>query len=123
MANRIIHFEIPSDDPKKAVKFYEDVFGWGFNDWGEQQTYWLATTGNDTDPGINGAILKRATPTTSLSNTISVDSIHDTIEKIKKHGGKILSEVMPVQGMGWVAYFSDIDGNIFSIMQSDPNAK
>lgn len=123
MGNRVIHFEIPSDDPKKAVKFYEEVFGWSFNNWGEQQTYWLVTTGGDTEPGINGAILKRDAHVTSLSNTISVDSIHESVEKIKKHGGEILSEVMPVQGIGWVAYFRDMDGNVFSVMQSDPNAK
>ncbi len=122
MGNRVIHFEIPSDDPKKAVKFYEEVFGWSFNNWGGQ-TYWLATTGGDTEPGINGAILKREAPVTGISNTIGVDSIRDTIEKIKKHGGEVLSEIMPVQGVGWVAYFRDMDGNVFSVMQSDTNAK
>ena len=24
----IVHFEIPADDPKRASKFYSDVFGW-----------------------------------------------------------------------------------------------
>ncbi len=24
---RVIHFEIPADDPARAVKFYESVFG------------------------------------------------------------------------------------------------
>jgi hypothetical protein len=25
---RVIWFEIPADDPDRAAKFYEDVFGW-----------------------------------------------------------------------------------------------
>lgn len=25
---RVVHFEIPADDPGRAVKFYESVFGW-----------------------------------------------------------------------------------------------
>jgi predicted enzyme related to lactoylglutathione lyase len=25
---KVIWFEIPADDPGRAIKFYEDVFGW-----------------------------------------------------------------------------------------------
>jgi catechol 2,3-dioxygenase-like lactoylglutathione lyase family enzyme len=25
---RVVHFEIHADDPKRAIKFYQDVFGW-----------------------------------------------------------------------------------------------
>lgn len=25
---KVIWFEIPTDDPGRAIKFYEDVFGW-----------------------------------------------------------------------------------------------
>ncbi len=122
MGNRVIHFEIPSDDPPKAVKFYKEVFGWRFDNWGNEQ-YWLATTGDEGEPGINGAILKRDTHVMRLSNTIGVTSIHDAVKKVKEHGGEVLSEIMPVQGVGWVAYFRDIDGNVLSMMQADPNAK
>jgi hypothetical protein len=31
---RVIHFEIPADDPRRAVKFYEKVFGWRIDKWG-----------------------------------------------------------------------------------------
>jgi predicted enzyme related to lactoylglutathione lyase len=30
---------------------------------------------------------------------------------------------MGVPGVGWLAYFKDTEGNIFGIMQNDPNAK
>lgn len=122
MGNRIVHFEIPSDDPPKAVRFYTEVFGWRFDNWGNEQ-YWLATTGDEGEPGINGAILRRDAHVMNLSNTISVDSIHDAVKKVKEHGGEMLSEVMPVQGVGWVAYFRDMDGNVLSMMQADPKAK
>ncbi|MGZ7109599.1 MAG: VOC family protein, partial [Methanobacterium sp.] len=26
--SKVIHFEIPAEDPERAIKFYEDVFGW-----------------------------------------------------------------------------------------------
>lgn len=25
---RVVHFEIPADNPEKVAKFYTDVFGW-----------------------------------------------------------------------------------------------
>ena len=25
---RVVHFELPADDPKRAIAFYEKVFGW-----------------------------------------------------------------------------------------------
>ena len=28
---RVVHFEIPADDPDRAVGFYGNVFGWTFN--------------------------------------------------------------------------------------------
>jgi hypothetical protein len=30
---------------------------------------------------------------------------------------------MPIPGLGWLAYFKDLDGNIHGIMQDDSNAK
>ena len=38
---RIIHFELPADNPERAVMFYGDVFGWQFNKWGGPMDYWL----------------------------------------------------------------------------------
>lgn len=42
---RIVHFEIPADDPERAIKFYEDVFGWEVQKWEGPFDYWLVTTG------------------------------------------------------------------------------
>ena len=59
---RVIHFEIPADNPDRAVRFYSDVFGWQFNKWEGPVEYWLITTGADGQPGINGGMLRRAQP-------------------------------------------------------------
>ena len=37
---RIIHFEIDAEEPDRAVKFYEKVFGWRVERWGPVE-YWL----------------------------------------------------------------------------------
>jgi predicted enzyme related to lactoylglutathione lyase len=30
---RIVHFEIPADDPARAMAFYGKAFGWTFDKW------------------------------------------------------------------------------------------
>lgn len=118
---RIIHFEIPADDPKRAVEFYRKVFGWKLDKWGEMD-YWLAMTGKEGEPGIDGAITTRA-QVASTVNTISVPSIDDFTQKILKAGGKVVQPKMPIPGVGYFAYCMDTEGNLFGIMQADTTAK
>ncbi|MGZ7136310.1 MAG: VOC family protein, partial [Methanobacterium sp.] len=30
---RVVHFEIPADDPERAIEFYKNVFGWKIDKW------------------------------------------------------------------------------------------
>lgn len=120
--NRIVHFEIPSDNPEVASEFYNKAFGWNMKQWGEE-AYWMATTGPDEKPGINGAIMKKRDPAQPVVNTIEVDSIDKSIFKIESYGGLIVVPKMAIPGVGWLAYFKDPDQNIFGVMQSDSAAK
>lgn len=56
---RVIHFEIASDNPERAAKFYKEVFDWKIEKWEGPVDYWLVTTGKENEPGINGAIMER----------------------------------------------------------------
>jgi predicted enzyme related to lactoylglutathione lyase len=117
---RVIHFEIPADDTGRAVKFYQRVFGWKIEKWGPMD-YWLATTGPDSEPGINGAIMSRETQNTSV-NTVNVSSVDEYAKKIVDAGGKILTPKTPIPGVGYFSYCVDTEGNVFGIMENDPKA-
>ena len=120
---KIIHFEIPAEDTKRAVAFYKKAFGWKFNKYGgEGMAYWLATAGEDEEPGINGAISEKDKTHPTTINTISVLSFEDAVKKIKAAGGEILGPKMTVPSVGYMAYCKDTEGNIFGIMQMDPKA-
>ena len=56
--SRVVHFEIPAVNGKKSVEFYKEVFGWEASQFGEHE-YWLVNTGDEREPGINGAIMTR----------------------------------------------------------------
>jgi hypothetical protein len=117
---RVIHFEITADDPGRAVKFYEKVFGWKIDKWGAMD-YWLATTGPDNQPGINGAIMTRETQRTTV-NTIDVSSVDEFAKKIVDAGGKVVTPKTAIPGVGYFAYCVDTEGNVFGIMENDTKA-
>jgi predicted enzyme related to lactoylglutathione lyase len=117
---RPAHFEIPTDNPERAIAFYSTIFGWTFQKWDGPMPYWLITTGPNEEPGINGGLLPRRDPAQPCVNTITVVDI-DAIQKaIEAHGGKCCVPKMPVPTVGWLAYYKDLDGHIFGCMQMDP---
>ncbi len=119
---KVIHFEIPADNPERAVAFYEKAFGWKAQKYGDVN-YYLVNAGEEKEVGINGAISERSQTNPVTTNTISVESYEEAVEKIKQAGGEILMPKTVVQGIGYMTYCKDTEGNIFGIMQTDPNAK
>ena len=121
---KVIHFEIPAEDTKRAVAFYEKVFNWKLNKYGGQgMDYWLANAGEDKEQGINGAIIAKGDTHPTTINTIGVASFEDAVKRIKEAGGQILGPKMTVPNVGYMTYCKDTEGNIFGIMQTDPKAK
>lgn len=120
---RVVHFEIGADDPERATKFYEQVFGWQTARWDGPQSYWLMTTGPDGEPGINGGIMQRDARFPATVNTLGVPDVDDYCEKVQQGGGRVVHPKHPVPGMGWVAYAEDTEGNVFGMFQHDPAAK
>lgn len=120
---RVTHFELNADDPERAVKFYSNVFGWKIEKWAGPMDYWLITTGPDSEPGINGAIMKRPDPKSTTVNTVGVTSVDEYIATIVKNGGRVIMPKTPVPGVGYFAYCLDTEGNPFGIMEEDKSAK
>jgi uncharacterized protein len=88
--NRIVHFEIYTDDPKAVQPFYQDAFGWKFEKFeGGPIEYWLVTTGDDKQPGINGGMTRpREGQSPGTLNTIGVSSLDDSIKKLSNAAAK-----------------------------------
>jgi predicted enzyme related to lactoylglutathione lyase len=112
---RVVHFEIPADDPERCNTFYRGVFGWTIVKWDGPMPYWPATTGTE-GPGINGAVAPRDMVHT-VTNTIDVPDIAAYIEKVRTSGGSVLTEPMEIPGVGRFAYCLDTEGNRFGMMQ------
>jgi hypothetical protein len=119
---RVIHFEINADDTQRAAKFYRELFDWKISRWNESSDYWLTESGTREEPGIDGGIQQREQPSDSTVNVIGVDSIEEYLEKVPQLGGVVLTDIMPIPGVGWAAYCKDSEGNTFGLFQSDESA-
>lgn len=125
---RVIHFEIHAEIPARAIRFYEQVFAWRFQQWGELP-YWLIVTGPDGTPGINGGLVPRrgpapvsGQPVNAFACTVEVDNLATSLADAKQAGASTALDTMPIPGVGWLAYIHDTEGNILGLMQSDPAA-
>jgi uncharacterized protein len=124
--NTISYFEIQADDPKRAVNFYKDLFGWeGERDESLPIEYWRLKT-----PGIAGAILKRPAKALEMSHgtnaftcSVEVENFDQTSAKILELGGQIALEKFAIPGTCWQGYFIDTEGNTFGIFEVDEHAK
>ncbi|ASK64030.1 hypothetical protein CFK37_18655 [Virgibacillus phasianinus] len=113
---RVVGFELSSQEPKKAAKFYANVFGWKMSepDW----DYWAVSTEKDTmNTGIDGGISKG--PSDYPHGTriqIEVDSIDDAIIKAKDNGAMVVQGKMEFDDF-FLAYLVDPTGLGFGLIE------
>jgi predicted enzyme related to lactoylglutathione lyase len=118
VADRVVHFEITADDPERAAEFYRRSFGWSIDSWGGPIDYRLASTGDG--PGIDGAITARMHGQ-AVVNTIQVEgSLEDAVARVVAAGGSAAGDINPIPGVGRFTYARDTEGNVFGIMEPEP---
>lgn len=120
---RPVHFDLTVDNPERAVKFYSDIFGWKFEKWNGPMEYWMAITGDQKEPGINGGLSKRSESGMPNMNTIGISSVDKFTKMVEEKGGKVLMPKSPIPGIGWFATCQDTEGNTFGIIEEDRDAK
>lgn len=137
--NPVVHFEMGYDDRDRMIKFYESVFGWKAQKYGQDMGDYVVAQTTPTDkngmvqtPGnINGGFYKKSDSPSSHapSIVISVDDVKAAVKAVKKAGGKILGGMTPdgkktmepqmIPGVGLWISAKDTEGNRFSILQPE----
>lgn len=126
-SNPVVHFELPSDDSKRAATFYQETFGWKPTFMGpEMKEYVLVATADSNEDGtskipgtINGGVFKRTQESENNhpSLVISVDDIAKSISAVTANGGKVIGEPVQIPGVGTYVSFVDTEKNIMSMLQ------
>jgi len=118
MAETICHFELMSNDPAKSRAFYSQIFNWKFKDEPQMGGYTMIDTGGE--PG-GGLFAKPAeVPKPSMNIYIQVQSIEETLGKVRRAGGKIISEKTQIPNIGYWAMFLDPDEICVGIFEPLP---
>jgi len=125
----VVHFEMPYDDRERMAKFYQNVFGWQTQMFGEEMGNYVLATTTETDesgpkkPGaINGGFFPKKPdwPAQYPSLVIAVDDIQAAMRQVTDAGGKVLGEPLEIPGVGQYVSFFDTEGNRVSMLQPIP---
>ena len=111
---KICYLEIPANRAEDAADFYASIFGWQVRQRGDGNLAF------DDSGSVSGTWVKESdrTPDERTRVYIMVDAIGETLERIVKAGGKVLTprtEIGP--GMGAFAAFLDPVGNEFGLYE------
>ena len=120
MSTPIAWFEIGSDRPAEAEKFYGDLFGWTFEEQGAPGGSYRQTTAGG-EQGIGGAI--RATDGTSPTYAIfyaEVADVAETCRRAEAAGGKVVVPARTTPAGLTLAHLVDPSGNRFGVFTPPP---
>jgi predicted enzyme related to lactoylglutathione lyase len=122
MKNKVVMFEIPASNFHQAKEFYEAVFDWKVDLWGDQGAM-AQTTAADKDynptelGGINGGFYKRKSKDDHASFGVETESIDRTLQTIEKAGGKVVTPKHSIGEWGFMADFADPEGNVIALWE------
>lgn len=127
MKNRLAHFAIYIDDIDRAKTFYSNLFGWKYNNYGQEDFLQIKNDESENAPPIGALQSRKYSPikekVIGLECSIEVEDI-DSIEKsIKENGGKIVMPKTVIPYVGWLIKFLDTEGNLVCAIQYDHSAK
>lgn len=118
MNHSIVHFEIPTENPERAIGFYSGLFGWEFKDSGMPGAeYWMTETASG-QPGSTGiGLMRRMAPGQQITNYIGVDSVDRYTARAQELGAEVVVPKMEVPGHGYFAQLKDPEGNAFAVWE------
>jgi len=107
--NRIDYVEIPVTDLKKTREFFTSLFGWSFQEWGDE---YMSFNDGRLDGGFRYSA--EAAPSTGVLLVYFSDDLERDVERVKGLGGTISQEIYPFPG-GRRFHFVDPAGTEYAM--------
>lgn len=121
------HFAIHIDDIDRAKNFYDQVFDWGFQSYGQSDFLQIKADKTESGELIGALQARKYSPVPEkiigLECTVGVENIDDIIEKVKNSRGQLIMPKTSIPYVGWLAKFLDTEGNLICVMQYDNSAR
>jgi predicted enzyme related to lactoylglutathione lyase len=112
----IVHVEISSKDRVASAQFYHDLFDWEVRQIPEMDYATFMTA--DEQPGGGFNPVNADNPAGTVMVYIATDDIKESLAKVEKLGGIVLSQPMPIPDVGLFAYFKDPTGNTLALLEA-----
>ncbi len=107
----IDYVEFPCRDPESSKRFFAEVFGWEFTDYGDDYTAF-------SQAGLDGGFYRAdAASQAGAGATLVVfysDSLEETQARIRAAGGRIVRDIFGFPG-GRRFHFEEPSGNEFAV--------
>jgi predicted enzyme related to lactoylglutathione lyase len=110
---KICYVEIPTTDVERSAAFYQAVFGWEPRVRGDGSTAFDDSVGEVSGAWVTG---RPPSPTPGLLIYVMVDSVAETVAKVKASGGEIVQEI-GADAPEITARFRDPGGNVVGLYQ------
>jgi predicted enzyme related to lactoylglutathione lyase len=103
-------------DPEKCKAFYGAIFDWKFDD-ESMPGYTLVNTGAEP----TGGVFRKPdeVPATCINVYFHVSDIEAVLAKVAELGGQTLVAKTPIPRVGHFAMFTDPEGTVIGILQTD----
>jgi hypothetical protein len=119
--NKVIMFELPVTNVRRASAFYKKAFGWGITPW--NGSYGVVTVPEDKNwvpkekGAINGEMYRRESKAERPMLVVLVPSVSRALAAVTKAGGKVVLEKEAYGEWGWYARVKDPEGNVFGLWE------
>ena len=127
MSNKLTHFAIHIDDLERAKSFYEGVFDWGFNSYGQADFLQIKADKSNNGELIGALQSRKYSPipekVIGLECSIGVENIDEIISKVEKNAGTVVMPKTTIPYVGYIAKFLDTEGNLICGIQYDQTAR
>jgi uncharacterized protein len=112
-------WELMTPDPKRAVQFYTQLFGYGTQDFPvESGTYTVLMHKDEQAAGIMSS--PQAEMPAAWTPYFSVADADATLEKATRLGAKVMMPVTEMEGVGRFSWITDPQGAVVAFIQPAP---
>jgi len=114
--------ELWTSDPKAAVKFYTETFGYSVSemDMGPMGTYYLLKTGETNRGGLMKSPVPGVPP--NWLPYIGVSDADATVDRAKRMGANVTAQPSDIPNVGRFAILTDPTGASIAVLQPSPQA-
>jgi len=113
MNEKINYIEFPAKDICATKRFFNEAFGWAFEDFGDQYT---AFTGQGVDGGFFHSELASTTANGAALVVLLSDDLEESLAMVERCGGRVCQSIFAFPG-GQRFHFIEPSGNELAVWQ------